>query len=283
MTDTGESNKTVTHPVGEDVLRSAFVEMLFALAVSQVAIYAADLVSIVTPMWNKAPAFAHLGVALILIAASWVGWRQSVSPGMKEKVKYIFSTPFIGLLVDVLLVVLYFIIVRNVEIEQKGGETSLAAATAVPESFWLCVVFMIYAFWDLVADVLSPGCIPRLGFWKHLWKFVRAAFVSVITSVICLLPSYLVYRVATRTTEADEVLFLDAMLICVILFFRVLKPAETWLAKFARVTDCKTFQTPREAHGGELWWSIVLLILYVLSFLGACSFDLCEASRKLFG
>ena len=269
---------------GEDILRSAFVEMLFALAASQVAIHAADLVSVAAPLWDKAPAFAHLGVGLLLIAASWVGWRQSVSPGMKEeKVKYLFSVPFLGLLLDVLLVILYFIIVRNVEIEQKDGSPSLAATTAVPESSWLCVVFGVYAFWDLVADVFSAGCIPKSRFVSRAWKAIRAGFVSAFTSLFCLLLSYLVYVVATTRTEADEVLFLDGMLVCAILFFRVLKASENVMARHLRVTDCKAFEKPRETQGSELWLGIALLILYVVFFLGAHSFQLSEAPKSLFG
>jgi hypothetical protein len=82
--------------------------MLFALAVSEVAIHAADLVSASGNLSDKLPALTHLVVGLVLIAASWVGWRRSVSPGMKERVEYVFSLPFIGLLLDVLLVILYF-------------------------------------------------------------------------------------------------------------------------------------------------------------------------------
>src|SRR5262245_7337005 len=125
----------------EDALRSAFVEMLFALAVSQVAIHAADVLAIRAAWQDKMPAIAHLAVCLVLIAASWLGWRQSVSPGMREKVQYLFSIPFVGLLLDIFLVILYFIVVRNVEIEQVGVETKLTPATAAPEALWLCVVF----------------------------------------------------------------------------------------------------------------------------------------------
>lgn len=110
-------------PHTEDPLRYAFVEMLFALAVSQVAVHAADLVGISSTLLEKLPGFAHLALGLIVIAASWVGWRQSQSPGMKEQIRSLFSVRFVGLLIDVLLVILYFILVRSVEIEQRAGAT----------------------------------------------------------------------------------------------------------------------------------------------------------------
>jgi len=276
-------NQPEANGAGEDLLRSAFVEMLFALAASQVAINAADLAAVVAPWQAKMPAAAHLGVGLLVIAASWLGWRQSVSPGMKERVKYLFSVPFIGLLVDVFLVILYFIIVRNVEIEQQGGQTVLAPATARPESFWLCVVFGVYAFWDLVADVFSMGCIPKARFFPRVWKALRAACVSVFASLVCLLLSYSAFVVATKRTDADEVLFLDGMLVCVILFFRAVKAFENVLAPLLRVKDCKAFMEARKTQGRELRWGILLLLLYAVCFLGAFDFQPREVLRCLLG
>ncbi len=272
---------------GEDVLRFAFVEMMFALAVGQVAIHAADVLSITASLWDKTPALFHLGVGLVLIAASWVGWRQSVSPGIKEeKVKYVISIAFVGLLIDVLLVILYFILVRNVEIEQRGGNPSLTAATAAPESFWLFVVFVVYAIWDLVADVFSPGCIPPQRSRKNrrknsrirkLLKVPRAMFVSAYTSVVCGVLSYMVYGDATTRKEAWAVLFLDGALVCVILLFRVLKASENIMAQHLKVTDCKAFKTPRETKGSELWWGIALFVLYIVCLLlAAYAFNLAE-------
>lgn len=262
-----------TNPAAsEDSLRFAFVEMLFALAVGQVAIHAADVVGIDAPLPEKMPAFAHLGVGLVLIAASWVGWRQSVSPGMKEsKVEYLFSLPFLGLLLDVLLVIIYFIIVRNVELEQKAGNPILTPGTAVPESFWLCIVFGVYAFWDLVTDVISPDCIPPRGshirwLWRG-WKALRAMLVSAFASGLCVLLSYLVYVAAAGSKEGRAAVLFDGALICVILLFRLLKAFENVLVPFLKVDDCKAFITPRRTHKTERWWSLVLAIVYLVCLL----------------
>jgi hypothetical protein len=74
-----------------DPLREAFVGMLFALAIAQIGINAAAVIAASAPAvplqpGSKVTASAHLFVALLLIACSWVGWRQSVSPGITEKV-----------------------------------------------------------------------------------------------------------------------------------------------------------------------------------------------------
>jgi hypothetical protein len=94
---TNSANGRTSEYRSTDPLREGFVAMLFALAIAQVAINAAAVFAVSAALESKLAASAHLIVALLLIACSWVGWRQSRSP---------------GLLLDVLLVVLYFIIVQ---------------------------------------------------------------------------------------------------------------------------------------------------------------------------
>jgi hypothetical protein len=267
-----EEGETMTPPHQEDVLRFSFVEMLFALALGQVAIHVADVVGITAPWQDKAPAIAHLWVSFVLIAASWVGWRQSGSPGMKEsKVEFLFSRPFFGLLLDVLLVIFYFIIVRHVELEQKAGNPSLTPGTAVPEASWICIVFVVYAFWDLVADVFSSGCIPpQTGNYRLLKKVLKglgAAFVSVFASGVCIFLSYRVYVAAAVVKDPRAVIFFDLSLVCVILLFRALKAFENVLAPRLSVGDCKAFLTPRKTQGTESWWSGALFAVYLAALL----------------
>ena len=240
--------------------------MLFALAISQVAIHAADLVRINADLSSKLPALAHLTVALLLISASWVGWRQSVSPGMKEaRVKYMFSLPFVGLLLDVFLVIVYFVVVRSVEIDEKDGTRVLTTPSAVPEAQWIVVVFGIYVLWDLVTDVLSPECIPTdLRRLQWLSKLARAAITSVYCSLLCLGLATVVLILAEGNRSSAEVLLLDVMLLSTILFFRTIKVTEGFWASALNVEDCKAFSKRREAAGNENLWSLVLGFSYVL-------------------
>jgi len=249
-------------PHTEDPLRYAFVEMLFALAVSQVAIHAADLVGIQSSLLEKLPGFAHLTLGLIVIAASWVGWRQSQSPGMKEQIRSLFSVRFVGLLIDVLLVILYFILVRSVEIEQKSGATVHTSASALPESFWLMAVFVVYALWDLIADVFSAGCLPTLSLLRLLWKGVRVAVVCTASSLLCLALCYVAYRSAQSAVNGIAVALVDAALLTVVLLFRVVKAIENPLSRALGVTDCKAFLTPRTVQGKELPFALFFLGLY---------------------
>lgn len=262
-------NPNIPQAQTEDPLRYTFVEMLFALAVSQVAMGASDLIGAPNSWLEKFPGLAHLTLSLIVIAASWVGWRHSQSPGMKQQILSIFSVRFVGLLTDVLLVILYFILVKSVELEQVAGNTKVSAPTAAPEAFWLIVIFATYATWDLIADVLSAGCVPQLPLIARLWKGVRIAVVCSSASVICLLLSYTIYRFAGSIASGLEVAALDGALLTIVLLFRVLKAIEPPLSKHARVANCKAFSPPRQTQGNELRLGIMLLALYaMLLFLG---------------
>ena len=103
------------------------------------------MVSIQATIAEKSPAYDHLFLGLLLIACSWVGWRQSRSPGVKEKITTVFSASFLGLLLDVFLVVLYFIVVQSVEIIQTSSPVVLGPSSALPESRGLFAVFAVYA------------------------------------------------------------------------------------------------------------------------------------------
>ena len=250
----------------QNALREAFVEMLFALAVAQVAIHAADLVKVSSSLGAKMPAFAHLFLALMLIAASWVGWRGSRSPGMQRDVESIFSIAFIGLLVDVFLVVIYFIIVRQVDIEQKGDSPVLLPPSAVPEALLLLVVFVVYAVWDLVTDVFSPGCIPHgLGARAWISKTARLGLVSTIASDMCIFFIGVAYCIARRTEhrhDSTQVVLIDVALLLMIFFFRAIKAVENPLSRWFRITDCEAFRQPRAVHGNEIWLCIAILCIY---------------------
>jgi len=250
-----------------DPLREAFVEMLFALAVSQVAIYAADLTNVQSDWNSKLPPLVHLGLGLLLIATSWVGWRQSASPGMKEGIRYVFSRPFVGLLLDVILVILYFIVVRTVEIQERGGEITLSSQSAQPEAGWVGGVFAVYVVWDLLSDVFCEEGIPKSCFFARLRKGFAAAAVSTFASLMCLIATFGIWMLASTRTEVRQVVFLDLMLGCIILVFRQLKAAENTLAPLMGVTDCKAFATRRPTRGNELWVTLCLVFLMLLFLL----------------
>lgn len=259
---------TVSSPVvlqaqADDPLRYTFVEMLFALAISQVAVHTADLASASSPLRDMLPSFSHLVLSLAVISASWVGWRQSQSPGMKLQIQSIFSRRFLSLMLDVLLVIFYFALVRSVEIQQKDGSAILATSSASPEAMWLVAVFAAYVIWDLLADVFSPDCLTASGVWARVMQGARVAAGSVAASGLCTFLAYRVYEISESRSENLEVVLLDASLLALVLLFRVLKVFELPLARLLHVDGCRAFQVQRYIVKHPRSLAGVLLVLHL--------------------
>lgn len=262
------TNSTEVHDnSGEDALRLAFVEMMFALAVAEVAIHAADLVNVDVAFVQKTPAIAHLSLTLLAIAASWVGWRQSVSPGMKDKVKFIFTWPFLGLLVDVLIVILYFMLARNMDAIVQNQKGTSIVPNAAPECILVCVIFGVYAFWDFVADMLQKGTLQRIKTYRdRLYATFVSCCCSLASLVLCIILTYLSWG----KSESRAVVAVDLGLICVILLFRAIKPTEGAVAKVLRVEELCQFAQARETNGNEGKARKVMLAGYLLCAALTC-------------
>ena len=86
-------------------LHLTFVEMLFALAIGQVAIDVSKLIDYQL-MSNQTflavvPAYSHLLLAAVVISTSWVGWRSSVYSG--SDIKSVFTLDYVELFIDVIV------------------------------------------------------------------------------------------------------------------------------------------------------------------------------------
>jgi hypothetical protein len=110
-----------------------FVEMMFAVAVGDTASQVAKVMQEVqkspkdflSAIWDVSPSLMHLLLVLIVIATSWVGWyHSSATRKYMSDLKDIFpqqsfwplSFPFFMLLLDVFLVVCYFVLSEGVEL-----------------------------------------------------------------------------------------------------------------------------------------------------------------------
>jgi len=266
MHENGHGVNTIVQSETGDPLRVTFVEMLFALATAQVAINTAALVEIATDVEHKLPAGAHLFMALLLIACSWVGWRKSSSPGMQEKIANVFTPSFVGLLLDVFLVILYFILVQNGEVN-VGPPVSLGAASAKPEALVLLWVFGIYIFWDVIVDVFSPGCAPNSPMVLVLFKGIFAAIVSALASFLCFVLVALVWWFAGKTSSSHQVIALDIALCATILLFRAAKGLENPFSRWLRVTDWRAFRNPREVSLTVKIWGWICFVVYLTAIV----------------
>ena|SRR5271157_6652220 len=133
-------------------LRHEFVGMMFAVTIGEVGLQTASLIK-AGHYLHYLPAYSHLILATVLIAASWVGWTRSPSPGARQDVGAIFSAEFLILLVDVALVILYFILVQAVDFSEGPGPSR---ASAAPEAFWLLWIFSLYLVWDVLTKIVVP-------------------------------------------------------------------------------------------------------------------------------
>ncbi len=185
-------------------LRHEFVGMMFAVAIGEVGLQTATLVR--AGNWvHFLPAYSHLLLATMIIATSWVGWTLSHSRGGQKDVESIFEWEFMVLLLDVALVIIYFILVRSVDI--VGDDPVRLSASARPEVFWILIIFWIYFVWDFPTK----------------WPLSRPEnLVRVVATGTCLVLAYVV-RSFVQDADPPHVLTADLALLSLVLLFRALK------------------------------------------------------------
>jgi hypothetical protein len=204
----------------ESKLRDTFVQILFSLTTAEIARQLADLINQGLTLWNAAPSYAHLTVATTLVTTSWVGWKRSLAYGKSKDVERIFSAPFIVLLIDVGLVIAYFIIVKGAEIDRTSG-ISLATPSAANETFWIMVVFVGYCTWDLMVNVLIKDPPVTWATFCPEWgkEIKRRGWIS----LVCLFLSAIVWFWLSNVAGFWKVIFVDIALFSLLLLFRALK------------------------------------------------------------
>lgn len=151
-------------------LRFLFVSFLFGLAAAEVAIKVSDLVlkSNLFPTETFWALLTHLIMAIVLISTSWVGWSTSQSSKKYIGVPGVYSKQFCILLIDVILVIFYFILVRSVGITGKDQlvEANSLLSVKVP-TLLVFFIFSLYALWDIITKW------GEIGFWKRSkWSFI---------------------------------------------------------------------------------------------------------------
>lgn len=189
-------------------LHWSFVAMLFALAIGEVAVGLSNLVNLNIQghicFVDGLPAYWHLLLAATVIAASWVGWRNSEYSG--THVRCVFSLDFVVLLVDVSLVVCYFLLARVAESPQSPSHAIVPDASR--EAWIIAVIMLIYVVWDLLSS-----CNHRNKLGRRLWASVIPFVVSLIALRAFPLHSH----------DSVAVIFTDIALLGLVLLFRALK------------------------------------------------------------
>lgn len=189
-------------------LHLTFIEMLFALAIGQVAIGFSELIYYQSTsnqtLWAVIPAYSHLLLAAAVISTSWVGWRISVYSG--SDIKSVFSLDYIELLIDVTLVIMYFALARAVEIPDPYSASFCPDASF--EAYAVAIIISTYVLWDVVS------CRSKLEkLHKRLWASISCTIISWL----------LVWSDIGGSGTVWAVLLGDCSLMALILTFRAMK------------------------------------------------------------
>jgi hypothetical protein len=198
----------------EPKLRHEFVGMIFAVALGEVGLQTAVLVR-AGNVEHFLPAYFHLGLATVVIATSWVGWALSQSPGARMDVHSVFELEFLVLLLDVLLVIAYFILVKSVDITGEG-ENLHFNPSAAPESLWVFVIFCGYVAWDILCKIFLYRKHNKPEPWLHNYG------VRIVPTVVCTVIAYFIWQ-WVRKADPPHILTADLSLVALVLFFRALK------------------------------------------------------------
>jgi hypothetical protein len=163
------------------------------------------------------PAIAHLVLILIVIATSFVGWSKTHAPGATGDVQSAFDRGFLVLLVDVIIVVEYFIIAKGVDFGATKGapvDQVQPIPSAWVESVWLTIVFGTYLVWDSVAR----------DRWNECWPSFVCTLLALGTA----------FMLAVEIDPA-RVILCDVSLLALVLLFRALQLDSTisWKPRLA--------------------------------------------------
>ncbi len=195
-------------PESKKQLHLLFVEMMFALAIGQVAIGVSQLIDYQLiskqTFWTIVPAYSHLLLAAVVISTSWVGWRNSKFSG--TQIQHVFTLDYIELTIDVSLVFMYFVLARAVEIPNSPNDNFSPIASF--EAYAVSIIFSTYVLWDIVSCRSKTEKLK-----KRLWASIICTIISWCFVVFCI----------GGSGTVPSVLFADLCLIALILTFRAMK------------------------------------------------------------
>jgi hypothetical protein len=238
-------------------LRKSFIAMLFALVIATIAQRSTDILFQVTVGWSVLPfgsaglsnllmddwkllaAVTHASLALLLVSVSWVGWSKSVAAGNKEAINNLASWAFVLLLIEVVLVTLYFGLASSIELTVKDYQplNDAPAPSSRPEAMLIGLVFLVYFIWDIIADVIkSPikktdGSLNGIPPWKLKFSFLTGILTYGFCSFVCMLLAFAVYTLSPLELNSKIAVFGDGALIGLVFLFRSMKSLERYFIK----------------------------------------------------
>jgi hypothetical protein len=167
--------------------------------------------------WHDLSFYTYLALTTALVTTSWLGWSRSVQAA--PRVQNVFTWLFVMLLIDLALVICYFVIANNVGIRRHGDTPATRSATK--ETVGIMVVFFGYLVWDIV----THGPRDYLAHWERLENLVYAR-----ATLLCFGLAGLSWAALRKINGNKPVVFVDLALLCLVFLFRALKEKEwPWL------------------------------------------------------
>lgn len=203
-------------------LRVIFVQMLFALTIGQVAMRVIDLIKHGGNPLVHPTAFLHLILCVIILTSSWVGWQLSQASENSEKINSVFSLQYVILLIDISLVIMYFIIVSwSFEIDKTGNIVPPKVSKAV---YWTMIIFLTYFIWDIFTKGFA--LVYRKGeprYIKHTSLRIKPVWKRTWPTLLCLLIAIYIYKNMAGDDSINKSFLIYCILIILFFVFRSLK------------------------------------------------------------
>jgi hypothetical protein len=248
---------------------------MFAITIGEVGLQAAALVQ--AGHWaHFLPAYGHLVLATVVVATSWVGWSVSAAPGARKDVHGVFQWEFLVLLLDVALVITYFILVRTIDFGKEGAPPLTKPASTVAS--WILVIFVLYLVWDFLTNVIiswrDRGTLTKT--WReHFDRSWRRSSGSRMLPTLACLSLACVMRWVVQAADPPHYLTADFSLLNLVLLFRALKELSSAYYPTPLKDEPHRFHHLRTSKKWAVRWTAVCALGLVVGMLWtACSWPL---------
>ena len=223
-------------------LRFLFVQFLFGLTAAEVAVKFSDL--FLKSHLFSTPAFwpllSHLVLATVLIGTSWVGWSNSTSAKTIRGVKSVFSKPFVVLIFDVILVIMYYMLVRSTGITGENQRSSVSDLITVEYPTRLVAfIFIVYLVWDIITK----------------WPITRKVLLRITLTFICACFAFLIWFFLHTIKDTYDTRSVYAALLFLDLSFRALKDPSG---------DENTWFKEKQSWGWLFLFVVILFTIFAL-------------------
>ena len=285
---------TTSSPVGQLRLQHAFVAVLFALAATMIAETAAAVLF----EWKRSgpfpsmwPLLSHAALSLGVVAMSWVEWSRFVvvQEGLNEDhLETAIQSRFFLLIVDVVIVILYFLLARegrpSVDSSLLGLSTS-GLVDFIPDpkatAFWCMMIMLSYLAYDLFCNVIQKGVStlysgqgesPWSAVRRKKWRSQRIAdlLVGLFASACVALYMFALYLLTPDGMPAMGSIWLYVALLGAFSGFRLLKLFEHGLAKLLTHGDPDYFAPRKYGRISAALWGTVLVVGFVGFLVTRC-------------